>query len=75
MGNGCEPSYSQEEQMQQCMAEHQAWIYHCLTQARAGKATDEEWATIEAECGFPRSPMLASTRSLTNDTEDNEIPF
>jgi hypothetical protein len=76
MGNGCEPSYTLEQEMQQCMAEHQAWIYYCLTQARAGKATEEEWDAIEAECGFLKQPILASHRYLTNDTEDQEpLPF
>lgn len=61
----------QQQERQQGMAEYQAWLHYCVTQAKAGKATAEEWSEIDAALGFA-PPAVSRSRQL----DDNEkSPF
>lgn len=43
-------------QMHEAMLERQHQLEDALDRAEAGRATEDDWATIRFECGLPRKP-------------------
>ena len=53
-----------ESEMHQLMLERMQMLEEALRRGIAGIATEDDWATICAECGIPKSSILTKeTRS------------
>lgn len=60
-----------EQESSDALAEYQQHIADCIELAKQGRATDDEWRTIECAAGVYRLPMVTSHPELIDET----LPF
>ena len=59
-----------EAEMHQMMLDRMQMLEEAYDRAKAGVATEDDWATIRNECGLPRRPFVTmESVSITRSEE------